>query len=59
MKKQRNDCRLIWLCAVLCVISAHAGRSEIIGMWLFDEGAGKEVKDTSGHKHTGALIDGA
>jgi len=31
----------------------------IVGLWLFDEGAGKEALDSSGNKHDAILKDGA
>ncbi len=39
------------------VLALHA-RADIVGMWLFDEGAGDVAVDSSGRGHDGAFIDG-
>ena len=31
-------------------------KSEIVALWLFDEGSGKILKDSSGNKKDGILI---
>lgn len=53
--------RVILIC--LIVLGIFAGQSSakfdtnaIVGMWLFDEGSGKTVKDSSDNGHDGEII---
>lgn len=36
----------------------HAQNPNVVGMWLFEEGSGDQVIDSSGNGHTGVVIDG-
>jgi hypothetical protein len=42
---------------VAAFLALHA-RADIVGMWLFEEGAGDVAVDVSGRGHDGALTDG-
>lgn len=37
---------------------SYAENPNTVGMWLFDEGSGNQVRDSSGNGHTGVAADG-
>ncbi len=41
---------IFWCVAVSCATA------EVVGVWLFDEGKGKTVRDASGNGHDGEII---
>lgn len=51
-------CSIVALCLVGCLAASQA-HADIVGMWLFEEGAGDVAVDSSGRGHDGTLIDGA
>ena len=57
--KQQSSILCVGAIFILCVVCASTVHAEIIGMWLFEEGTGKQVKDTSGKGHVGTLMGGA
>ena len=46
-------CSIAWM--LPCVVSAKIDPETAVGVWLFDEGAGKTTKDASGKEHDGAI----
>jgi hypothetical protein len=43
---------------IVVVVFALQARADIVGIWLFEEGAGDVAVDVSGRGHDGELIDG-
>jgi len=41
---------------LICCLSIMAGEPNLIGYWPFDEGSGKEAKDTSGNGNNGKFV---
>lgn len=41
---------------ILCYLGVTSASADAIGVWLFDEGTGKTVKDLSGNGHHGEII---
>ena len=39
-------------------VLASAQHPDAVGIWLFDEGAGDEAADSSGHEHTASVVGG-
>ena len=54
MKKKSN--RFLGLLLVLFFVRSSVYSAELIGQWLFDEGNGKKVEDSSGQKNDGEII---
>ena len=61
-------CYYIWAIrlAIIAIVSALGTlpvkadlRDGLVGLWLFDDGADKEIEDSSGNKNHGALDSGA
>ena len=46
----------IFIFAICLPISAQ--HPDAVGIWLFDEGAGDEAADSSGHEHTASVVGG-
>ena len=48
------------ICALVCIISAKTcpafTTQDVVGIWLFDEGAGEIIKDSSGNGHDGKIV---
>ena len=40
------------------ISQGHAQTPNVLGMWLFDEGEGNQVMDSSGNGRTGVAVDG-
>ena len=57
MKKKSN--RFLGLLLVLFFVRSSVYSAELIGQWLFDEGNGKKVEDSSGEKNHGEIIEKA
>ncbi|MBM3217032.1 LamG domain-containing protein [Candidatus Poribacteria bacterium] len=56
---RRVDSRHVALaCVVLVSCALTPARAAIVGLWQFEDGGGKEVKDSSGRNHTGTLGGG-
>ncbi len=51
--------RMRYVMSVVALAMCFQARADIVGMWLFDEGAGDVAVDTSGRGHHGTMIDGA
>ena len=47
---------LILLLSMLCYFRVSDANADAIGVWLFDEGDGKVVKDLSGNGHHGEIV---
>lgn len=51
---------LILSVSILCYFSIagelKSASAEVVGVWLFDEGNGKRVRDTSGNGHDGEIV---
>lgn len=58
MPGRKRVCVLWHLCVALSCFVLQAAYGEIVGLWTFEEGNGKEVQDLSGKKHTGAMTGG-
>ena len=51
--------RMRYAVSVVALAVCLQTRADIVGMWLFEEGAGDVAVDSSGLGHDGTLIDGA
>ena len=60
MKEQNSGFLLICCFLVFAAVDGvtKIKKSEIVALWLFDEGSGKILKDSSGNKNDGSLIEG-
>ena len=47
---------LLLLVNILCYLGIACASAEVVGVWLFDEGNGKIVRDASGNGHDGEII---
>jgi hypothetical protein len=47
---------LLLIFIVFALTMPKAIHAEVLGIWLFDEGKGKTVKDASGNGHDGEII---
>ena len=47
---------LMLLLSIFCYFKISSVSAEAIGVWLFDEGDGKIVKDVSGNEHHGEIV---
>jgi len=47
-----------WLMGLICLfsVSCYCAAAEVVGVWLFDEGNGKVVKDASGKGPDGEIV---
>lgn len=45
-------------CLMLASLLLRPTKASIVGLWQFEDGSGKQVKDTSGKNHTGTLSGG-
>ena len=47
-----------WLMGLICLfnVSCYCAAAEVVGVWLFDEGNGKMVKDASGQGRDGDIV---
>lgn len=50
--------RYVAVVAAILAVSCSQAHADIIGMWLFEEGAGDVAVDSSGRGHDGVMIDG-
>lgn len=46
-------CLMVWILPQVSV--AKVNPETAVGVWLFDEGTGKEAKDASGNNHHGTI----
>ena len=66
MKRIRIELILVYICCIclnLAVTSASQAQpvrftKNLVAMWLFDEGTGKRIKDSSGNRHHGKFAAG-
>ena len=50
---------LITLLSIFAIcVPISAQHPDAVGIWLFDEGAGDEAADSSGHEHTASVAGG-
>ena len=47
---------LLLIFGVLVLTTPKAIHAEVVGIWLFDEGNGKTIKDASGNGHDGEIV---
>lgn len=47
---------LMLLLSIFCYFRITSANADVIGVWLFDEGNGKIVKDASGNEHHGEIV---
>ena len=47
---------LMLLLSIFCYFRITSANADPIGVWLFDEGNGKIVKDISGNEHHGEIV---
>ena len=47
---------LMLLLSIFCYFRITSANADPIGVWLFDEGNGKIVKDVSGNEHHGEIV---
>ena len=50
--------RIRYVMSVVALALCLQARADIVGMWLFEEGAGDVAVDASGRGHDGVLMDG-
>lgn len=53
---KRSITLMLILSIFSCVAVVRCVTAEVVGVWLFDEGDGKTVKDASGNGHDGEII---
>jgi hypothetical protein len=59
MNIKKNFIIILSLLLIFCVLALtmpKATHAEVVGIWLFDEGKGKTIKDASGNGHDGEII---
>ena len=47
---------LLVMCSVCILTVPKPASSEVVAIWLFDEGKGDTVKDASGNGHDGTIV---
>jgi hypothetical protein len=51
----RKAAQSVFVVMAVALSSVFVGRADVVGQWLFDEGAGDVAKDTSGNKNDGKV----